>query len=363
MPRLKLSAQEGQALTLTLIILGLSVLLIPIFLVHISTNLLVSRSTEERLKEQYAADSGVEYALWQLQHGVFTGTTGYGINNKAVDVTWGLYTGDTYQITSTARGGDGSSTTIEAYVSLNVLDFSWLFGSAITSPGQVIIQPGSVVIGGVRCYTETLDNKGTIDYWEPYPITETWPTTETLSSFYKAQVPSDPYPDSTIDVNNTPYISPLYRVGNLNIISSRDNVSGVLSGTVYVAGDLNVGMTNKDFTLDLNGQTIYAEGNINFGTKCTIRGSGCIIAQGNIQFQPHVDSDPNNFVFIMSTGGTSTIQPGDSLYGAIAGSATVQLQPNCFLELTALPESGLNFPDGDVSKLRIHSYIINPWSE
>lgn len=360
----KLSAQDGRALILTLIILGIGVLLIPPFLAYISTNLLASRVTEEGLKEQYAADSGIEYALWQLQHGVFTGTTSYGLNNKAVDVAWGLHSGDAYQITSTARGGDGSRTTIEAYVSLNVLDFGWLFGSAITSPGQVIIQPGSVVIGGVRCYTGTLENKGTIDYWETYPTTETWPSAERLSRFYKNQVPiSNPYPANNIDVKNTNHINPLYRVGDLNIISSLKNATGVLSGTVYVAGNLNVGMTNQDFKLDLNGQTIYAEGAINFGTKCTIRGSGCIIAQGNIQFQPHVDSDPNDFVFIMSTGGTSTIQPGDSLYGAIAGSATVQLQPNCFLELTDLPAGGLNFPDGDVGGLRIHSYNINPRSE
>ena len=116
MYKLKLSVQEGRALILVLIILGLGALLIPTFLSHSSTNLLATRATEEGLKEQYAADSGIEYALWQLQTGVLTGTTGYGINNKGVEVTWTEYISPTYVITSTATSDDESSTTIISYV-------------------------------------------------------------------------------------------------------------------------------------------------------------------------------------------------------------------------------------------------------
>jgi len=66
MSKLKLSAQEGQSLPLALIVLAIGALLIPPFLAYISTNLLASRVTEEGMKEQYAADAGVEYALWKL---------------------------------------------------------------------------------------------------------------------------------------------------------------------------------------------------------------------------------------------------------------------------------------------------------
>lgn len=66
MSKLKLSAQEGRALALTLIVLAVSCLLIPPFLAYISTNLLACRATEEGMKEQYAADAGVEYAMWKL---------------------------------------------------------------------------------------------------------------------------------------------------------------------------------------------------------------------------------------------------------------------------------------------------------
>jgi len=66
MSKLKLSAQEGRALALTLIALAVGCLLIPPFLSYISTNLLASHATEEGMREQYAADAGVEYAVWKL---------------------------------------------------------------------------------------------------------------------------------------------------------------------------------------------------------------------------------------------------------------------------------------------------------
>lgn len=66
MTKLKLCAQEGRAVVLALIILGVGSLLIPPFLAYISTNLFASRSTEEGMKELYASDAGVEYAVWKL---------------------------------------------------------------------------------------------------------------------------------------------------------------------------------------------------------------------------------------------------------------------------------------------------------
>jgi len=65
MSKLKLSAQEGRALIMALIVLAVGTLLIPPFLAYISTNLLASRATEEGMREQYAADAGVEYAIWK----------------------------------------------------------------------------------------------------------------------------------------------------------------------------------------------------------------------------------------------------------------------------------------------------------
>jgi len=66
MSKLKLSAQEGRALIMALIVLAVGTLLIPPFLAYVSTNLLASRATEEGMREQYAADAGVECAIGQL---------------------------------------------------------------------------------------------------------------------------------------------------------------------------------------------------------------------------------------------------------------------------------------------------------
>ena len=98
----------------TLVMLGVGSLLIPPLLAHITTSLLACRAVEEGLEEQYAADSGVEYALWQLQNGVTAGENTYILNGKIVHVAWGEYITDTYKITSTASNQDGNSTAIES---------------------------------------------------------------------------------------------------------------------------------------------------------------------------------------------------------------------------------------------------------
>ena len=102
--------ESGRVLAWALVVLAIGVLLIPPLLAYISTNLLASRTVEEGLKEQYAADSGVEYAMLQIQNGITTGQNSYAINSKQVDVTWGEFITATYKITSTATSlFDGSS--------------------------------------------------------------------------------------------------------------------------------------------------------------------------------------------------------------------------------------------------------------
>ena len=380
MSKLKLSAQDGQALALTLIILAIGVLLIPVFLSHASTNLFASRATEEGMKEQYAADAGVENAIWNLLEGLEVPEEGwpldeFTINSKTVSVTiksedagWQVF-----KITSTATSDDESSTTIVSYVYVP-LDYSWFFDYTITSRGDVTIQPGSVVTGGIRSpdwpSCPGLEEEECIevryDDWEDDEVVG-WPTAEQLFEFYEGQVDvSTPYLDPIpIDVITgtvaIPYdIGPLYYVGDgqhpLRILSTGDYAMAVLTGTIYVVGPLNIG-GQKEFTLDLNGQTIYVEGTINIGGKCTITGSGCIIAEGDPQdevsifFEPKIESNPADFLFIMSIEGTSKINPGGSIYGAVAGYAEVTLQPDCKLTLTEPPEDGLNFPEEEPMRI------------
>jgi hypothetical protein len=115
--------ERGRTLPWTLVVMAIGALLLPSFLARTSASLIACRAIEAGLKEQYAADSGVEYALWQLQNGITTGEHSYNLNDKTIGVTWGEHITDTYKIISTASGHtDGGSTTIESYVSLQVAE-------------------------------------------------------------------------------------------------------------------------------------------------------------------------------------------------------------------------------------------------
>jgi len=84
-----ISDERGWTLAWALVVMGIGALLIPPLLTRVGTSLIASRAIEESLKEQYAADSGVEYALLQLKNGITTGQHSHTLNKKAVDVTWG----------------------------------------------------------------------------------------------------------------------------------------------------------------------------------------------------------------------------------------------------------------------------------
>ena len=360
-----ISDERGRILAWTLVVLGLGSLLIPPLLTRVSASLIASRAIEEGLKEQYAADSGVEYALLQLQNGIATGQNSYTLNKKVVDVTWGEYVTATYKIISKATSHiNGSSTTIESYVSLEVIDFSWLLENPFSGSTQVTIQSDSEA-GGAALSSGTLDydNAAIIPPSVGAEDTDSGPGLDDLSTFFFGQVEDlPPYPYETIDIA-TNSVGPLYRVGNLDIISSEDNLTGMIEGIVYVAGDLAIGQTNQDFRLNLNGQTIYVEGAVRIGDKCTILGSGCIIAEGDIFFMPYIESGADDFVFVMSVGGTSWMQPHGDFYGSMAGKVEVWPQPdhpNLTLTWTDPRESDLNFPDGTTGRVHIRTYHIYP---
>ena len=69
-----LSDEKGQALPLALITLAMGALLVGGFLSSTSTNLIASRVFGQSLPGQYAADAGVEDAIWNLRYGDFATT-------------------------------------------------------------------------------------------------------------------------------------------------------------------------------------------------------------------------------------------------------------------------------------------------
>ena len=176
---------------------------------------------------------------------------------------------------------------------------------------------------------------------------------------------------NNIDVAVTPVIGPGYTNANLDILSTVDDASATLEGTVYVQGNLNVGKTNQDFTLDLGGKTLFAEGDIDIGGKTTITGSGCIIAIGDVNFMPNIDGNPDEFMFVMSVGGGVNFQPNGDFYGSIAGTqdkkVEINLQPGSTITYTFPEDLGdIDFPGpgsggGSIpSSVRIRTWSVIP---
>jgi hypothetical protein len=354
--------EKGQALIIVLILMLLGGLIIAPVLSYVGSGLIIGKDVhEKRMAELYAADAGVEDGLWYLQDierlkdliqdvdpdyvppaGWDEWTLadsddvwplppynlGDDINGKNVAVTIDYLAADkTFKITSVATSDD-SSTTIDAY--LSPLDFSDLLNNAITSTTEV-------------------DNKGDVEgtIVDDYPE-EDWPLAEELAAWYWDDVKNEtPYASGIIDVKDTPVIGPTYTNGDLNIkkTGGSGNTLLTLQGTLYVKGNLETDQT-KEFTIDLNKQTIFVENDINIGGfKTSIIGSGCLIAVGNIKFLPTVSSDPDDFIFVMSITGTTTAQPSGDFYGSFAGDVLVKLQPGGKIIWCQWP-SDLNFPVG-----------------
>lgn len=363
--------EKGQALIVVTILLLLGFLIIAPLMGYMSTGLKAGQIYEERTEELYAADSGVEDALWLITTNAANLPTAEipdplsynmaDVNGKQVACTIAYEDERTYKVISTATTNPESSTTIESYIT--VPDFNFVLEHAITTRANAQIGGNTEVKGDIKCPEGQLDlDPGAI--WddieyeqdtEQIPDAE-WPSEEMITWFYEWDVknllpPNNPYLNNVIDVKTNPNIEPLKRYGDLEIINKGvAGLTATLNGTVYVTGNLDIAMTNKDFTLAMNGQTIFVEGEINGGTKLTLMGSGCIIALGRIDLHPHIASsegeEKKDFILIMSVTDEVKFQPLENYYGAVVGDGTVDLQPNCYLEWHDPDECGveINFP-------------------
>ena len=336
--------EKGKALILVLINLVLGGLILTPLLGIMSTGLMAGQVYERKMYEYYAADAGVEDAIWKIQNKevvICPGdpTRSYtlsDVNGKSVDVTITYIDGLTYRVVSTATG-DGGATEIEAYINITPIydDYSGIVDNVITSPCDYTLQgPTQVDPPEGEEHGPEADYEGD------------WPTAEILSEVYWEDVKDEfPYYFDTLDVKDyAGGIGPFYRDGTLAIKNT--GTAGLtlqLNGTVYITGDTLIGMTDHAFNLDLNGCTIFVESDtgaapedepcdppndyaLKIGTKCTLTGSGCIIAVGGIEFKPNLNFSEGDFAFVLSLRGTTYMQPNGDFYGALAGSAEVNIQ-------------------------------------
>jgi hypothetical protein len=357
--------ERGYVLIAALLVLLVLGLISGPLLAYMTNGLKAGHTFETGATELYGADSGVTYALWkikadQLCPGMLPKVYHISVSGRDVTVVIDLDNG-VYKVTSTAftQGGGntadiGSHTTVESYVGVTTQSMSF-FDNAITSDGSVVIKPGTVVNGTVQCPEGSLSNQGTITGQTINAAYLNWPDASTLAAFYSSQV-SDNDPGSPIYINqlSPQTIGPCYRSGSLTVDNKQRPAILTLNGTVYVAGDLDFAQPgSNNYTINLNGQTIFATGDITFPSvsqgqtpHVRITGSGCIIAVGDIDFQPAISSQPGDFVFVMSIDETINFKPSGTFYGSLAGDAEVYLSPNNQLIWNPPPEEGegLNFP-------------------
>ncbi len=338
MNRLK-RCQKGSIMLLVLIVMFVGGLIIAPLMSFMSSGIVIGRLYEKRTCELYASDAGVNHGIWTIEKAVGLPEIGedaleYSItdvNGKPVTVNITAVDEDTFKVTATATSVDGSNTIIESYV--NIMDFAHILDNGITCRGDVTMQPNSSVDGDVQ-YNGVLDQQPGADITGESDTNTipSWPTQEQLSGFYWSDVSGSspfPYPDAIIDAATVDTVDDLYRDGSLTITTTTPNQSLTLDGTLYATGDFTCEATGKKYTLDLNGQTIYSEGAMVFQPSgLYLTGSGCIIAVGDINFQPNLQTDPDDFVFIMSLTGNVVMQPQGNFYGCAAADSSVNLFPN-----------------------------------
>jgi hypothetical protein len=359
------TGQDGNVLVIVLVLLAVGSLILAPLLGLMGTGVLAGQVYEDKTEELYAADAGVEDAIWRIETDLFDSypyeyAEPLVINDKSVNIT--VFRRDLdptcreelrYRIISTATSEDGSGTTVDTHLSVSYLDLSAFLDNAIVSNSTITIQPGNVVNGDVWLPDrDDLTNKGSIDgtVKDTNNMTVTWPTYEQFSSWYLALAGGDGAtdPGPCIDVKYDQTIGPCYREGSLEVDNTGDEATLVLEGIAYIAGDLEFQQAgSKNYTINLNGHTIFVEGGITFASDHVgISGSGCIIAAGDIDFQPSIDSEGDEFVLVMSILGEVEFHPSGTFTGCIVGNVNVQLQPGNTIDWISPEGKGLDFPLG-----------------
>jgi len=408
---------KGQILLLALLVMFVGAIILAGLFQYLGSSLLLATKGEENAVNYYAADSGIEDALYGLRNNQeyeykeytlnYTNSTA---NNRVVTVNlsndpydWGNSIGNTtYKITSTAtHNKSGVSTIIESYIRATPLEFMRWDDAAITSNCSVELQkgtPGSVINGSVN-YVCTLNCGGDpdcpLDAYPPashdccenkvvggsdnitaYPDgIDWWPERRAITKYFKDQVdPLNPFIDvdakNTINAEDFPTLGPIFRDGDLNIEDSNCKPPDIcprritLTGTVFVTGHLTMGGA-KDFILDLNGQVIFVEYDgekpdeaIVIDDDCHIEGSGAIISVGSINALPSMQTEPTDFVLFMSVQGGITLHPNGDFYGAINGHDYVDVSPNNDITQVDGDSFWDTLPDTDVNIINILTYDI-----
>jgi len=306
-----IKSETGQALPLALVILAVGTLVIAPFMGHTSSSLIGSRIYGQAISEQYSADTGVEYAIWYLQNEE-TEVPQFTINNKTVNVTIEEWGEQTYRITSTATSDDGSSTTIEANVSVCGTVCDWTGDGDIDQDtqddvcfdGDINVANGVNIEGDVSASGDITLKNG-------------------------AEIEGDVSAGGDIILNNGAVIEGNVLAGGSIILHDNARISGVVS----VGGDvtLNNGAKIED--------DVYVNGDIEkFILKNNALIEGNIYITGNITDKLELGSDAYITGDVYATGTINSIVREENILGDVYENYTGEYPPPP--EFPEIPSSG-----------------------
>ena len=208
------------------------------------------------------------------------------LNNSMVNTTVLRIAGaslPTYQVTSTANSTYSSNTTIESYIYVGNLLFSYgLASEGDIDMGKDCTVNGDIYYGGTFSYGQNFTLNG-----EATDGGLTFPSGAENAEFaqkYKDEASAGGTYVGNYDIPNGP--------------------ATVVLGPLYITGDLQV---RKDNVINLAG-TIYIEGSIDVDKDAEFTGTGSIVAVGDIYLAKMSDYGTDGASIIMSLAGDITFK-------------------------------------------------------
>jgi hypothetical protein len=363
--------EKGQTMLLAVILLLVGGLIVSSLLAYMGTGLLTGRVYEKRTAELYAADAGVEDAVWKVQHkddadanvGYVPCTPGsdpriynitannQSVKNVVVNITCvANTTGYLWKITSIATTSGNSHTTIESYVKFTTGAELNIFSGALASQTGIDLGRNSTVNGDIyHCgafdNSTIVNNNWTDKGCAPFPNPSE--NQAFAKAFEDAAKKGGTY-NGTMTISSNTNLGPKYITGDLYI---QNDVIVTINGTVYVKGSITA---KKDFTLAGSG-SIVAEGDIyiskiaGFGTA----GDSLIMSlNGNIEFKK--EGTINALVY--APNGAIKFDKAATVIGGVVGKSIQADKDGAF---TFVPKTSWDFPGALPGSLEIKTYNIS----
>ena len=312
-----LQQQKGQALILAMVMLAVGSIILAPLIGLVTTSLNVGRHTEIQVDDYYAADAGVETAIWYIRQetpdfskvpeNVDDVTTFQvpGVNGQTMDVKVTRTKLREFKVESTINP---NGTKVIAYVVQGNLD---IFDAALASTGDITLKKnatvdGPIFLGGSLKTSDPFYHDATLD--SIGDTTLTFPSENDNNEFalgfkIEAQGGGTHVGDLIIDDSNRIFSGPLYITGNLTTEKDLNTTNGnpiVLNGTIYVEGTIHI---NDGSEITGHGSIVSAA--LDNGNNASIQfdkvgnfgdsGSSDVIysVNGSITFKKDVGSENN----------------------------------------------------------------------